>query len=232
MIDIKILRSNPELVRKALHNKVVTVDLDRVIELDNKRIPLKQQIDEIRAERNKLSDAIGKGKPEPATIEKSKTLKEQLQILETEFEAIEAEFLALYKKIPNIPTTDTPVGLTEEENVVVKQWGTVPLFSFPVKTHAEIAEARGWMDKERAANVAGSRFAYLKGDLVRLQFALINWAMDVLGDPDVLASIIAEHGLKVINKPFTPVLPPLMIKTAPYDAMDRLEPRDERYKIE
>ena len=232
MIDIKILRNNPELVRKALHDKVTRVDLDRVIELDMKRIPLKQQLDEIREERNKISDAMGKGKPEPALIEKSKALKEQLQILEEESEIIEAEFLALYKKIPNIPTSDTPVGLTEDENVVVRQWGILPTFSFPVKNHADIANARGWLDKERAANIAGSRFAYLKGDLVRLQFALINWVMDTLGDEKVITAIIAEHGLNICSKPFTPILPPRMIKTAPSEAMDRLEPREDRYKIE
>lgn len=154
MIDIKILRTNPDLVRKALHDKVTKVDLNRVIELDAKRIPLKQRLDEIRSERNKLSDAMGKGKPEPALIEQSKALKEQLQVLEVESEAIETEFLALYKKIPNIPTADTPVGLTEDDNVIVRQWGTIPSFSFPVKSHAEIAEVRGWIDKERAANVA------------------------------------------------------------------------------
>ena len=232
MIDIKILRTNPDLIRKTLHDKVTKVDLDHVLELDTKRIPLKQKIDEIRSERNKLADAMGKGKPEPALIEKSKSLKEQLALLEIESEAIETEFLALYKKIPNIPTSDTPVGLTEDDNVIVRQWGTIPIFSFPIKTHAEIADVRGWIDKERAANVAGSRFAYLKGDLVRLQFALVNWVMDTLGDSNILASIIAEHKLTVTNKPFTPVLPPYMIKTAPYDAMDRLEPREDRYKIE
>lgn len=232
MIDIKILRNNPEIVRKALHDKVTKVDLDRVIELDSKRLTLKQQLDEIRAERNRISDAMGKGKPDPALIEQSKSLKDRLQMLEPEYDAIETEFLSLYKCIPNIPTADTPVGLTEDENMVVKQWGTIPAFDFPVRNHAEIAEIRGWIDKERAANVAGSRFAYLKAELVRLQFALINFVMDSLGDEAVIASIVKEHGLQVSTKPFTPVLPPFMIKTAPYDAMDRLEPREDRYKIE
>ena len=68
----------------------------------------------------------------------------------------------LFKKIPNIATADTPVGLTEEENIVVKQWGTIPEFDFPALNHYEIAEKYDWIDKERAANVAGSRFAYLK----------------------------------------------------------------------
>ncbi len=233
MIDIKILRNNPEIVQKALHDKVTKwVDLNRVIELDAARIALGQELDALRMRRNDISASMGKGKPDPAMLWEAKELKEKIQEGEKKFEEIETEFLALYKKIPNIPTSDTPIGLTEEENVIVKQWGKIREFDFPVKNHAEIAAVRGWIDKERAANVAGSRFAYLKGDLVKLQFALIQWVMDSLSDSTVLAGIIKEHKLSVSDKPFTPVLPPYMIKTAPYDAMDRLEPSEDRYKIE
>lgn len=203
-----------------------------MIDLDVQRVGLQQELDGLRARRNELSSQMGKGKPEPALLEEAKALKEKIQTLEKDFEAIETEFYSLYKKIPNIPTADTPIGLTEEENVIVKQWGTIRTFDFPVRNHAEIAEIRGWIDKERAANVAGSRFAYLKGDLVKLQFALIQWVMDTLTDSSVLQKIIDENELKVSAKPFIPVLPPYMIKTAPYDAMDRLEPREDRYKIE
>lgn len=208
------------------------MNLDEVIRLDLARVSLGQELDALRARRNALSAEMGKGKPEPEKLAEAKELKEKIQTLEEEFAKIEEEFFVLYKKIPNIPSADTPIGLTEDENVVVKQWGKIREFDFPIRNHAEIAEMRGWIDKERAANVAGSRFAYLKGDLVKLQFALIQWVMDTLGDSTVLDTIIAEHGLKVSNKPFTPVLPPYMIKTAPYDAMDRLEPREDRYKIE
>ena len=233
MIDIKILRTNPDLVRKALHDKVTKwVNLDEVIRLDRERIRLGQDLDLLRARRNELSVSMGKWKPEPAILEEAKSLKEQIQNDEKVFDEIEATFFALYKKIPNLPTVDTPVGLTEDDNVVVKQWWKIREFDFPVKNHAEIGEIRGWIDKERAANVAGSRFAYLKGGIVRLQFALVQWVMDTLGDSSVLDGIIAEHWLKVSNKPFTPVLPPLMIKTEPYEAMDRLEPREDRYKID
>ena len=182
--------------------------------------------------RNDISSQMGSGKPEPHILAEAREIKEKIQNFEPEFEKTETEFYELYKKIPNIPTADTPVGLTEDDNVIVKQWGTIREFDFPIKNHAEIAAVRGWIDKERAANVAGSRFAYLMGDIVRLQFALIQWVMDTLGDSTVLDKIIAEHGLSVSNKPFVPVLPPYMIKTAPYDAMDRLEPREDRYKIE
>jgi seryl-tRNA synthetase len=233
MIDIRILRQNQELVKKALHDKVTKwVDLDRVIALDALRISLGQELDVLRMRRNDISASMGKWKPEPHILAEAKEIKEKIQSLEPEFEAAENEFYEIFKKIPNIPSADTPIGLTEDENVVVKQWWKIREFDFPIKNHAEIADIRGWIDKERAANVAGSRFAYLKWDLVKLQFALIQWVMDTVGDSEVLDKIIAEHGLKVSNKPFTPVLPPYMIKTAPYDAMDRLEPREDRYKIE
>jgi seryl-tRNA synthetase len=233
MIDIRILRQNQELVKKALHDKVTKwVDLDRVIALDALRISLGQELDILRMRRNDISASMGKWKPEPHILAEAKEIKEKIQSLEPEFEAAENEFYEIFKKIPNIPSADTPIWLTEDENVVVKQWGKIREFDFPIRNHAEIADIRGWIDKERAANVAGSRFAYLKWDLVKLQFALIQWVMDTVGDSTVLDTIIAEHGLAVSNKPFIPVLPPYMIKTAPYDAMDRLEPREDRYKIE
>jgi seryl-tRNA synthetase len=232
MIDLKILRQNPEIVAKALHDKVTKVDLERTLKLDAERTDLKKRVDDIRAERNKLADAMGKGKPDPELIAKSKSLKEELVVLEASLETAETEFLALYKKIPNIPTADTPVGLSEDENVVVKTWGEPTKFAFEPKNHYQIAEARGWIDKERATKVAGARFAYLKGDLVKLQLALITWVMDTLTDEAFIATIVKEEKLNVSTRPFTPVLPPYMIRTAPYDAMDRLEPSEDRYKIE
>jgi seryl-tRNA synthetase len=101
-----------------------------------------------------------------------------------------------------------------------------------VKNHWQLAEAQGWIDKDRAAKVAGARFAYIKGSLVRLHWALLQFGLDVLMSEDILAAIIGKNGLNVSSKPFTPVLPPLMIRTNLYDAMDRLEPREDRYKIE
>ena len=149
-----------------------------MIRLDVERIKLQQELDTLRARRNELSAQLSgknpqsrpmdstaplqRSSPDPALLEEAKAIKEKIQSLEPEYENIEAEFLALYKRIPNIPTADTPIGLTEEENVMVKQWGKIREFDFPVRNHAEIAEIRGWIDKERAANVAGSRFAYLK----------------------------------------------------------------------
>jgi seryl-tRNA synthetase len=133
-----------------------------VIALDALRVSLGQELDILRMRRNDISSQMGAGKPEPHILAEAKEIKEKIQSLEPEFETAEKQFYDLYKKIPNIPTADTPVGLTEDENVVVKQWGKIRDFDFPIRNHAEIADIRGWIDKERAANVAGSRFAYLK----------------------------------------------------------------------
>ena len=131
-----------------------------------------------------------------------------------------------------MPHADVPVGLSEDENVEVKVVGNIPKFDFAPKNHYEIAEAKGWLDKERAAKVAGARFAYIMGDLVLLQQAIIQFVMNSLTNEATMKEIIAGAGLEVDTRPFTPVLPPLMIRTEPYDQMDRLQPSDDRYKIE
>ncbi|MCH8518461.1 serine--tRNA ligase [Candidatus Gracilibacteria bacterium] len=233
MIDIKILRENPDVVTHALKYKAVKgVDVDEVLRLDGERLHLQKQLDTLRAERNQIAHG-GKGqKPSPEIVEKGKELKAKIASLEEEYKKIEELFFTLYKKIPNIPTPDTPLGLTEDENVEVKKWGIIKEFSFTPLNHYEIAAKFDWIDKERAAKVSGSRFAYLKGELVRLQLALMSWVMDTLSDSSQLQRIIEEEGLSVSSKPFLPILPPYMIKTAPYDAMDRLHPTEERYKIE
>lgn len=232
MLSLQFIRENPDIVCAAIVNKSAKVDFDTFLTLDEKKKPLQQKVEWLRARRNELSASMAAWKPDPAMIEEAKKLKEELQTLEKEFEIIEAEHLALLKKIPNIPTNDTPIGHSEEENVVVKEWGKIPEFTFTPRNHAEIAALHGWIDKERAGNVAGSRFAYLMGDMVLLQFSLIQWVMSVLTNEETLKKIITDLGLKISSKPFTPILPPYMIRTEPYDAMDRLEPREERYKIE
>lgn len=232
MLSLQFIRENPDIVRAAIKNKSTKIDFDAFLALDDKKKNMQQEVETLRAKRNELSASMGKGKPDPAVLEQAKKLKEDLQNLEKSYEEIEIEHTALLKKIPNIPTEDTPIGHTEEENIVVREWGKIPEFSFKPRDHAEIAALHGWIDKERAANVAGSRFAYLMGDLVMLQFALIQFVMTTLTSEATLKNIIKDLGLKVSSKPFTPILPPYMIRTEPYDAMDRLEPREDRYKIE
>ncbi len=232
MLDIRFIRDNAEAVQQNATNKGYTVSIGELLDIDNKRRGLAQQADELREQRNTISEQMKGGKPEPELIEKGKSIKERLSKLESELKEIDESYQKLLKSVPNMASPDVPVGESEDENVVAKTVGDKPQLDFEPKSHAVIAEAKGWLDKDRAAKVAGSRFAYIKGDLVKLQFALIQFITDKLSDQSFIDEIIRENNLSVSNKPFIPVLPPLMIRTELYDAMDRLEPRDDRYKIE
>jgi seryl-tRNA synthetase len=233
MLDIKFIRENKEAVENSAKNKGYDVSIDRLIEVDDKRRQLQVEVDELRTKRNTLSGSIQGGRPEQSVIDEVKELKEKLSVLESDLSQVESEYYSLLKAIPNVSMDSVPVGASEDENVVDKTIGAPTVKTFSVKNHAEIAASRGWIDKERAAKVAGSRFAYIKGDMVKLQMALIQFAFDTFSDEHTIRTIVEKAGISDLNtKPFTPVLPPYFIKTELYDAMDRLEPREDRYKIE
>lgn len=235
MLDIRFIRENAEAVQENARRKKYDVDIARLIELDDQRRELSAQADALRERRNANAakmKAAG-GKPDQAAIDEGKAIKAELSELEEKLGTVEVETLTLQKKVPNMAADDVPVGASEDENVVAKIVGEPTKFDFAPRNHWEIAEQRGWIDKERAAKVAGSRFAYIKSDLVKLQFAIIQYVINTLSDSETIAAIAQNAGLEgVSTKPFTPILPPLMIRTELYDAMDRLEPRDDRYKLE
>lgn len=231
MLDIQFIRDNSELVKEKSKQKGYDVDLDQLLGFDGERKSLLSEAEDLRRKRNELAKSQTT-KPTPKQIAQGKELKDKLANIEHKLSSIEQEFTALLKNVPNMPTDDVPVGASEEDNVVAKTWGKKPEFDFKVKSHYELGLERGWIDKERAAKVAGARFTYLKGDLVKLQWAMMSFALDVLTDENKLKNIAKEAKLSVDTKPFTAVLPPLMINTEQYDAMDRLDPSDDRYKIE
>lgn len=232
MLDIQFIRENAELVAEKSKQKGYEVDVTQLLGFDEKRRELQGQADELRRKRNDLADTTKGQRPSDEQVAHGREIKEQLGVIEHQLASVEREFTILLKKIPNMPHEDVPLGVSENENVVTKEVGEKKQFDFEPKNHWELAESRMMIDKDRATKVAGSRFAYIKGDLVFLQMALVTFTMEVLASEATLKEIADTAGLKVSTKPFTPVLPPLMIKTEPYDAMDRLEPQDDRYKIE
>lgn len=232
MLDIRFIRENAEAVQQNARDKGYDVDVAALLGADGRRRGLQQQADDLREQRNTISEQMKGGQPAPELIEKGRALKERLAILETELKTVDENYTTLIKQVPNMALHDVPVGASEDENVVAKSVGQTPIFDFSVKTHHQIGEEHGWIDKERASKVAGSRFAYLKGDLVKLQFAIIQFVLDTVSDSKTLEDIAANANLTVSSNAFTPVLPPLVIRTELYDAMDRLEPRDDRYKLE
>ena len=233
MLDINYIRDNRQKVEDAIKNKGYTIDLDEILQLDDARKELSQKNDILRQERNQISSQMKNGQPDQALISRGKEIKQELSSLEEKLSSVESDFLAKLKTVPNVPCDDVPVGLSEDENEVAEVCGEPTKFNFEPKNHYEIGQARGWIDKERASKVTGARFAYIKGEMVSLQMAIVNFVMNSLSDEGVIKEICeANHLEHISTKPFTTVLPPLMLRTEMYDAMDRLEPRDDRYKIE
>jgi len=232
MLDIRFIRDNAEAVQQNARNKRYDVSIKDLLELDDERRSLQQQVDELRERRNANAAKMQGGKPEQSAIDEGKQIKIELGEREGHLSGVDNKFITILKTVPNMAFGDVPVGASEDENVEVKVVGEKPQFEFTPKNHSEIAEAKGWLDKERASKVAGARFAYIMGDLVLLQQAIIQFVMTTLANSDVIGRIAQDNGLDIATSGFTPVLPPLMIRTEAYEQMDRLEPRDDRYKID
>jgi seryl-tRNA synthetase len=232
MIDIQVLRDDPDRVAEKAKQKGYPVDIQQILGFDEERRKLLAEVEDLRRQRNELTASNKGQKPSDELLDKGRQLKELLLDSEHRLAAIEDELNALLIKVTNMPSDDVPIGATEDENVVVRQVGEIPTFDFAVKNHAEIAEANGWLDKVRAAKVAGSRFAYIKGPLVNLQFAIVQYVINILGDQAVIEKLIKDNNLDLVAKPFVPVIPPALIKTDAYEATARLDAAEVTYKIE
>ncbi len=188
MLDIQIIRDNPEKVKKGVAAKRYDPKIvDEVLKLDLKRRGLIKEIEEIRAQRNVASQA--------RDIEKGKEIRIQLQKLEPDLEKSEDEFLEVLRKIPNLPADDVKVGDDDSENEVLRKEGEPNNFNFEPKDHLTLGRSLGIIDTEAAAKVSGSRFGYLMGDAALLEFALVQFAMETL-----------------IKEGFTPIIPPVLMK--------------------
>lgn len=232
MIDIDYLRKNPETVKTKSKQKGFDIDVELIIDTDNQRKKILSEIESLRQKRNQLSE---KGKQDVRSadfIKEARDLKQRLVDLETRFNELDAKLITFMREVPNMSLDDVPVGFSEEENVVSKQVGKIPQFTFKAKAHHELAEKLDLIDNVRASKISGSRFAYIKNDLVKLQFAIINFVMDVLTNEVIIKKLIDENSLNLVSKPFTPVLPPALIKTEPYVASSRLNAEEVTYKIE
>lgn len=232
MLDIRFIRENAEAVQQNAINKGYKVDIYQLLKLDEERRSLQSQVDDLRQRRNANIASAKGSRPTDEQIADGKQIKDQLSKIEPMLKEIDDSYTDILKLVPNMALSDVPVGLTEEENRVVKIVGEIPTFDFQPRNHAEVAAIHGWIDKERAAKVAGSRFAYIEGDMVKLQFAIIQFVINTLSDESKVNEILNKAGIQASSKPFVPILPPLMIRTEMFDAMDRLEPRDQRYKLD
>lgn len=218
MLDIKFIRENSDIVKDAAKKKAMDIDIDRVLELDSEHRKTLQVVESLRAEQNRVSEIIaGDGEQKDIRIEEMRQVKENLQNQEAYLKTIDAELKELLKEVPNVPFDDVPVGPDESANVVLREEGSKPEFSFKPQDYMEIATGNGWIDIERAAKVSGTRFGYIKGDLALLEFAIVRYAMEFL-----------------VKEGFIPVLPPVLVKPEYMEAMGFLhgEGKDDVYYLE
>jgi len=233
MLDPKFIRENLTLIKEWARKKRVKIDIDRWVKLDDTRKKLQQEFDEKRAEQNKASAEIGKASPDERKmmIEKVWELKQEVKQAEEKLKEILVEWGELLMNIPNPPSPDMPEGKDDTENVTIRTWGEVPKFDFEVKDHMELGTSLDLIDVEKAAEVSGARFYYLKNEAVFMQFAIMQFVMETLWDEEIIKKLIKENNLNVSSKGFIPMIPPVMIRNKVQTDIHRVF-GDQTYKFE
>lgn len=225
MLDIKFLRENPEIVKQNIKNKFQDKKLplvDEVIALDKRNREIKQEVEVLRAERNKLSKQIGglmaQGKKDEAEAVKANVAASagRINTLSEEEKEVEAKIKQIMMVIPNIIDPSVPIGKDDSENVEVQKYGEPVVPDFEIPYHAQIMEKFDGLDLDSARKVAGNGFYYLMGDIARLHSAVISYARDFM-----------------INRGFTYCVPPFMIRSDVVTGVMSFEEMDAMmYKIE
>jgi len=184
MLDPKLIKEKPQMIREMLKSRSVDFDLDSLIESDQKRREFILKTDELRKKKNQVALQISQkkkaGEDASPILAEMKNIAADLSKFELEQESIENKYSKLAMTIPNLVHESVPVGVDESANKEIRKWGKIPDFDFKVNDHIEISENLDLVDLERAAKVAGARFYYLKNDLVRLNQSLIHFGLDFL----------------------------------------------------
>ncbi|MDR3559118.1 MAG: serine--tRNA ligase [Candidatus Pacebacteria bacterium] len=198
MLDIKYIRENAEGIKEAIKNKNIDLDLDNLLEVDEKRVKALKEIEELKAEKNKLNEhmkSVRDDAERKELITQGTKVKEKLAAAEPAYEEIKKEYDGLMVSVPVIPSDDTPVGKDDSENVEVYKRGEIRKFDFTPKTHIELAENLDIIDFEKGSKVSGYRGYYLKNEGTLLVMAMMMYAIN-----------------KMVEKGYTPIIPPTLIK--------------------
>jgi len=196
MLDIKYLRDNLPQVEKALSNRGEGVDLSGFQQLDQQRRELLNEVEALKAEKNKVSALIGKTKDKSQVqdeIARMKDVSAQIKDLDDSLRQVEEQLKELLMGIPNIPHPETPIGTSEDDNVEIRVWGDRPNFDFTPQAHWDLGEKLGILDFERAGKISGARFSLYTGAGARLERALINFMLDLHTE---------QHGYRETLPPF------------------------------
>jgi seryl-tRNA synthetase len=199
VLDLKRIRDDPDAARKALERRGAADDLDELLRLDAKRRELLPEIEGGRAKQNEANDAIAEAKRSGADAEpviaEMRQVAAKVKQQEAELKEVEAERDRLLAELPNYPNPDVPDGETDEDAKLIREVGDKPEFGFEALDHLELGERHNWINMEAAANLSGTRFAYILGDLAMLEFSLVRFAME---------TVRAEG--------FTPAIPPVLVR--------------------
>lgn len=225
MLDIKFIRDNVEAVKEAAKNKRFDVDIDGLMDLDVRRRDLLKRTEERRARRNEVAAAIPQASADEkkALIEEGKQVKDELVELESALTETQVAFDKLLLMVPNIPLPEVPLGVTDEDNVVVRKYGTPREFDFRIRDHEELGQMLGILDKERAIKFAGARSYLLRGAGALLEMAVMRLGMDIM----------VEQGFELVLGP-TMVNETAMIGSGffPYGQEDTYHlDRDDKYLV-
>jgi seryl-tRNA synthetase len=202
VLDLRRIREDPEPARAALARRGDAAALDDLLRLDERRRELLPEVEERRARQNRASDRIAaakrSGEDAEPLIGEMREVSGELKQLEGELSEVESQREELLATIPNLPDPEAPDGETEEDAVPLREVGERPEFDFEVRDHLELGIEHGWIEMDKAAEASGSRFAYLLGDLVMVELALLRFALELL----------REDGM-------TPVVPPVLVREGP-----------------
>ena len=221
MLDIGLIREETNRVLEGFRKRGATIDLSPLLKLDGERKALLKRVEDLRCRRNKASEDIGRlkreGNPAEGLLTEMKGVSEEIKKLEGDIACIENEENDILLILPNLPHESVPSGTSEKDNAEVRQWGEIPRFTFEPKPHWQIGEELEIIDFQRASNIAGARFALLKGAGALLERALINFMLDLH---------TREHG-------YTEVLPPFMVNRKSMTGTGQLPKfEDELFKLE
>jgi seryl-tRNA synthetase len=223
MLDIKLIRETPEVVRQNLVKRGDLEKLkllDKLINYDKKWREHTTRLNELRRKRNELTIQIANlkkiGKDAGKEIKEAKRIDNEITVLEKETANLHEKIRSILMVLPNLLHESVPVGKDERNNVTIRTWGTPPKFNFPVKDHIDLGLGLDIMDVERAGKVAGARFFYLKHEGVLLDLALMNFALN-----------------EMVKKGYIPIEPPFLMRRKPYEGVIALTDFEEMlYKIE
>ncbi len=197
VLDVGLLRSEPERIAESLRRRGVDVDLDRLVALDEKIRKVRHEAEEVRATQKRLGKEIARlaGDEKQEAIARASELADRYKALNEEVERLEEEFREAWITLPNLVDPTAADGFTEEDNVEVRRVGEPPVFDFEFADHATLGERLDVIDTARAAKVSGTRFGYIKGQGALLEFGLVRWAME-----------------RLVGEGFTPMVPPVLVR--------------------